>query len=284
MSMLLHNWMKSIGDETPVGDINIPGTHDSATQFCQFSLFASCQKKSIGEMLKIGVRAFDIRVDESLNLVHSFCKCRESLFGRTLRFYKVVKDMLDFLSENPTETIIMFFKMDYGKDSEKCLRLLYENCILPNPDKWYLEETFPTVGDARGKIILVRRVSSDYEKSGIDFTSMPDHGGRKEFGYSDFLPDGKTVCRIQDRYNLSRKCKWEKSVKPLLEESENGGVGVVVNYLSTAGFPLVPRFNSAYINRRFLSFPLEKGKRYGILMTDFADERMTEKIILSNNL
>ncbi len=284
MSMHLNNWMKDVGDETSLKDINIPGTHDSATQFCQFSLFSSCQKKSIKDLLTVGVRALDIRVDESLNLVHAFCKSRESLFGRTLTLRKVIGDILGFLSENPTETVIMLFKMDNGSDSRKCFRLFYENFILPNPEKWCLKESFPTMGEARGKIILIRRTSSDYEKSGIDFTSMPDHGNKKEFDSSAFSPDGKTVCRVQDRYNLRRKIKWEKSVNPLLEESEKHRDSFIVNYLSTAGFPFIPRFNSAYINRKFLSFPLEKGNHYGLLMLDFADKKITEKVIFSNNL
>ena len=281
MSMLLNNWMKNIGDEKSLREINIPGTHDSATRFCQLSLFSGCQNKSIAEQLSMGVRAFDIRVDGMI-LTHAFCKCKESFFGKNLTLEKVIGDMFSFLSENPTETIVMLFKMDNGNDSGKCFSLLYDNFIINNPDKWYLENEIPTLGQVRGKIFLVRRTDASVEKSGLDFTSMPDHGGTKEKSSSVFSPNGKDKVTIQDRYNLMRGKKWEKAVKPLLEDSGKHKDNLILNYLSTAGIPIIPRFNSAHINRQFLKFPLVKGEHYGIQMCDFINEKITEKIIKSN--
>lgn len=279
--MLLNNWMKNIGDDVSLKDISIPGTHDSTTRYCQFSIFAGCQKKSIAEQLSVGVRAFDIRV-EGMTLVHSFCKCKESPFGKALTLDKVIGDMLSFLSENPTETIVMLFKMDKGNDSGKCFSMLYENFIENNPEKWYLENEIPTLGDVRGKIVLIRRNDSSYEKAGLDFTSMPDHGGMKEFSSSSFSPNGKDTVTVQDRYNLLRKIKWEKSVRPLLEKSEEHKNNLILNYFSTAGIPIIPRFNANYVNKKFLSHALLKGNHYGIMMFDFIDEEITDKVIKAN--
>lgn len=281
MFMHLNNWMKKIGDEVSLKDINIPGTHDSATKYCQFSLFSGCQKKSIAEQLRIGVRAYDIRVD-GMTLVHSFCKCRESFFGKSLTLDKVINDMFSFLSENPTETIVMLFKMDNGKDGRKCFSMLYDNFIVNNPEKWYLENEIPFLGEVRGKIVLVRRTDADYEKSGLDFTMMPDHGGMNETSSSAFSPNGKDTVTIQDRYSLLRKSKWEKSVKPLLEESEKYKENLILNYFSTAGIPIIPRFNAKHINKKFLSFSMEKRNHYGIMMFDFIDEEITDKVIKTN--
>lgn len=279
--MHLHNWMENIGDDVLLKNINIPGTHDSTTRYCQFSLFASCQKKSISEQLSAGVRVFDIRVD-GMTLVHSFCKCKESPFGKALTLDKVIGDMFSFLAENPTETIVMLFKMDKGDDSGKCFSLLYENFIKPHPEKWYLENEIPSLGEVREKIVLVRRTDSSYEKAGLDFTSMPDHGGIKETSSSVFSPNGKDNVTIQDRYNLMRRKKWEEAVKPLLEDSEKHKNNLILNYLSTAGIPVIPRFNSSYVNCQFLNFPLIKGEHYGILMFDFADEKITQKVVETN--
>lgn len=273
--------MKNIGDDVSLKDINIPGTHDSATRYCQLSLFAGCQKKSIAEQLRIGVRAFDIRVD-GMTLVHSFCKCKESFFGKKLTLNKVIGDMFSFLTENPTETIVMLFKMDKGEDSGKCFSLLYENFIKGKEEKWFLENKIPTLGEVRGRIVLVRRTDSSYEKSGIDFTMMPDHGGMKETSSSDFSPNGKDTVTVQDRYSLLRKRKWEKAVKPLLDESEKHKNNLILNYLSTAGIPIIPRFNARYVNRNFLSYSMRKRNHYGILMFDFIDESIAEKVIKTN--
>lgn len=279
--MHLHNWMKNIGDEVSLKDINIPGSHDSSTQFCQFSLFSSCQNKNISRQLRIGVRVFDIRVD-GMNLMHSFCKCRESRFGKSLTLEKVIGDMLLFLAENPSETILIFFKMDKGEDSAKCLDLLYENFIKTNPDKWYLENKIPALGEVRGKIVLVRRTDANLEKSGLDFTTMPDHGDKKKTHSSDFSPNGTDTVTVQDRYNLTRKAKWEKSVKPLLENSGKHKKNFILNYFSTAGIPFIPVFNAGYINRKFLNLPLKKGEHYGTMMFDFVDEKIARKVIETN--
>lgn len=281
MSMHLHNWMKNIGDEKSLKSINIPGTHDSATKYCQFSLISSCQNKSIREQLEIGVRAFDIRVDKT-TLVHSFCKCRKSLFGSVLTLRDVMGDIFSFLSENPSETVLMFFKMDNGESSEECFRLLYENFIKTNPDKWYLENKIPALGEVRGKVVLLRRTEAHIEKAGVDFNSMPYQGGTKETKWEDFSPNGEDTVTVQDRYMLLWYKKWKNSVKPLLERSEEYKDNMILNFLSDAGFPFMPRFVSKYINHKFLSFNLTKGNHYSILMFDYANKKLTEKVINSN--
>lgn len=281
MSMRLNNWMKNIGDEKLLSEINIPGTHDSGTKYCSFSLFSRCQNKSISEQLEIGIRVFDIRVDK-MTLCHSFCKCRKSFIGKTLTLNDVLDDMFSFLNKNPSETILMFFKMDNGKDSSLCFDLLYDNFIKTNPEKWYLENKIPTLGEVRGKIVLLKRAESKYEKSGIDFNTMPYQGDTKTADWQNFSPNGVDDVIIQDRYMLTRKRKWKEAVKPLLKEGESLKESMIFNFLSSAGFPLVPLFNASYVNRQFRKYSLTKGNYYGVIMIDFANEKITEKIIETN--
>lgn len=279
--MLLNNWMKNIGDEKSLSEINIPGTHDSGTKYCQFRPVSNCQNKRISEQLSIGVRVFDIRVDR-MNLCHSFCRCRKRAFGENLTLNDVIGDMFSFLNENPSETILMMFKMDNGQDSSLCFDLLYDNFIKMNPDKWYLEEKIPTLGEVRGKIVLLRRTESKHEKSGIDFRAMPYQGDTKETGWDSFSPNGTDDVIIQDRYMLTRKSKWEKAVKPLLEAGEKLKGSMIFNFLSTAGIPLMPFFNASYVNHQFRKYTLTKGNYYGVLMLDFVNEKLTTKIIEAN--
>ncbi len=279
--MLLNNWMKNMGDEKSLKEINIPGTHDSGAKYCSFSLFSHCQNKSISEQLKIGVRVFDIRVD-GMTIVHSFCKCKKSRFGALLSLENVIDDILCFLSEKPSETVLMMFKMDKGNDSSECFRLLYENFIRTNPDKWYLENKVPTLGEVRGKIILIRRTESNFEKAGIDFTEMPYQGDTKETKWEKFSPNGVDDVIIQDRYRLTRKNKWNKAVRPLIEDGEGLKDSMIFNFLSSAAIPFIPLFNARYINKKFSKHKPEKGKYYGVIMLDFADEKLTRKIIETN--
>ncbi len=279
--MHLCNWMKDLGDETSLKDLNIPGTHDSSTEFCTLSLFSSCQKTSIAEQLEMGVRAFDIRVN-GMNVVHAFCKCKKSFLGKNLLLSDVLESMFSFLEKNPTETILMLYKMDGGKDSKKCFSLLYESFIKENPDKWYLENKIPSLGQVRGKIVVLRRTDSDKEKSGINFTLMPDQGGTDSTDSGEFSPNGEDRITVQDRYNILRKRKWSGAVKPLFENEKDFKETFVLNYLSTAAFPIIPRFNAGHINKKFLAYHLEKSGHYGTLMFDFVIPELAEKLIKTN--
>ncbi len=276
--MSLNNWMKNVSGDKLLSEINIPATHDSATKYCDFSLFSSCQSFTITEQLYIGVRAFDIRVD-GIKLVHSFCKCKKSSFGKQLALVDVISDMLLFLRENPSETIIMSFKMDAGENSAQCLEMLYKLFIENNENVFFTENRIPMLKEVRGKICLVRRTDSLRDNAGLDFSKMPDQGSKDKVTPEVFSPNGTDFVLVQDRYNLSRKKKWEMSVKPLLEESQDG---FVFNFLSTAGFPMIPRYNAEYINKEFMSFVLEKGRKYGLLFFDFITPLITEKIIDTN--
>lgn len=270
--------MKNISDLENIKSINFPGAHDASTEFCQFSLFASCQNLSINEMLNIGVRVFDLRVDGE-KMVHSLSKCKKSRFGKVLTIYDVVEDIYNFLKENPTETVIALFKSDGKTDSKKCLDLFLNEVIGKNPDKWYLEKSFPVLKEVRGKIVLLNRINSSV---GIDFSKMPYQGDTKNSSSVDFSPDGIITVTLQDRYLLPRKRKWKEAVMPVLENENEYKNNVIVNYLSSAGIPFLPRYNSKYINRRFLNFDLKEKGKYGMLMVDFINREISEEIIKSN--
>ena len=40
------NWMKNIPDSLLISEVNLPGTHDSTTQFINFKRFSRCQNKN----------------------------------------------------------------------------------------------------------------------------------------------------------------------------------------------------------------------------------------------
>lgn len=273
--------MKNIDDSKSLKDLNLPGTHDSSTRFCSFSLFSSCQNLSVSEQLEIGVRVLDIRVGGK-TAVHSFCVCKKSRFGKPLAVSDVIGDVYGFLDSNPTETVMLLYKMDRGKSSADCFNFLYDDFIKLNPEKWYLENRIPLLGEARGKIVLVRRTDSLLGDVGVDFTSMPDQGGTKESSCGEFFPNLSDSVTVQDRYGLLRSKKWCKAVKPLLDGGEKYAGSFVLNYLSTAGFPVIPRFNAKKINEKFSNYSLKAGGKYGTLMFDFVTPEISKKVINSN--
>ncbi len=276
MDINLNSWMAEIPDDTNIININIPGTHDSATRYCQFSLLSRCQRKSIPSQLEIGVRVLDLRVDGE-NMVHSFAKCKTAS-DKLLTIHRVCEDIYEFLADNPTETVLVFFKNDGKISGEECLNVLAQDIINRNPDKWYLENRFPTIGEARGSVILANRINSSI---GLDFSKMPYQGDRKNIESDRFTVCGNSVTVLQDFCTLSPNKKWTLAVEPVLCEAQTDNE-YILNYLSTSGFPFIPKYNADILNRKFLEYDLINGNRYGTVMFDFVSKKLSERIVKTN--
>ncbi len=212
-------------------------------------------------------------------MVHSFTKCKKSRFGKPLKIFDVIEDIKNFLASNPTEAVLVFLKNDGKISGKDCLDFFKENIIKGSESIWYLENRIPCLFEARGKIILLNRIDSS---SGLDFSKMPYQGGMKNPAAEDFSPDGKDSVTVQDWFFLPKKRKWLSAVKPLLENEKQYSGKLIVNYLSSAGLPYIPQLNAAYINKKFLNFKLNPGGHYGIIMADFLNTELSEKIIKSN--
>jgi len=155
--------MKEFRDETPLSALSIPGTHNSPTHHKALPS-VRCQAVSPREQLENGVRFFDIRVqpasnaDETLQLVHGAFPI--SLTGPK-KFRDLVNTVQDFLNANPSETLIMSVKREgTGKATDQQLSLVLKDHYT-NLEHWHTEPCIPTLGQARGKIVLMRRFALD---------------------------------------------------------------------------------------------------------------------------
>lgn len=286
-------WMKDIDDSKSVFELNMAGTHDCVTQYVQFSYISRCQDKNIYEQLCLGIRALDIRCEvngDRLKMVHGIAKAfvKQNHFSAQMDMEDVLEHCYKFLKKNNSETIVFQFKNDSGKNQEKAFDILLNNYISKNTDMWYLKNKAPLLREVRGKIILVRRCAkycgSEYgNNTGIDFSSWIEQDDAKPDAHllstggkhnMDFI--------IQDRYKYKPKPRWSKCIKPFLDKSKAFDGTYKINYLSTAGGLKGPYNNAKYINRKFLEYPLEHSKYYGIIYADFPSEALAEKIIKTN--
>ena len=162
-SVNLNSWMHDLKDETPVSALSIPGTHNSPT--CHRALpSVRCQAASPREQLENGVRFFDIRLQienpedpqkDGLILVHSVFPI--SLTG-TKYFRDLVNEVHSFLDQNPTETLIMSVKREgTGNGSDAQLSKVLRDHYAGDINRWFTAPRLPTLGEARKKIILMRR-------------------------------------------------------------------------------------------------------------------------------
>lgn len=291
----MNDWMKNIPGDTLISEINIPGTHDSATRFCEFSHFARCQELSVLEQLSIGVRFLDLRVEKTgdrLRLVHDAAKCFKTASDKAfLMLEDVLSECRMFLKANPSETIILSIKCDHGEPSEVTFDTLFDNYL--DGDFWYTENRIPTLEEVRGKAVFFNRFCVDNENeayndfnTGLNLSGWPDQG--KYIGKTHLVSvmvrrdetEGTPVY-IQDWYKLSPGKKWANAVFPTLEECPCDE-GVFISFLSCANILHSPKKCSKHMLKKFLKADLYSGEKYGWLIFDFPTEKACRKVVLTN--
>lgn len=290
MKTNLCGWMKNLPGEKPVLQYNIPGSHDSTTQFVQFSHITRCQNRNIYEQLCLGIRMLDIRVEQRgsrLKLVHAIAKVfsTPNHLSKQMDLDEVLASCYRFLKENPSETIIFQFKNDSKGEDAGCFYNLYHTYIKESEEKWFTENRIPLLDEVRGKLVLLNRCKSDgsFDKTGINCTEWEDQGENVPYPLSlETGGENSETFVIQDRYMYKPEPRWNECIKPFLDKAEDFNGKYILNFLSTAGGLKGPYGNSKYINPQFLDYPLEKARYYGIICCDFPTAEITEKIIETN--
>lgn len=284
------DWMSVLSDDVPLSALAIPGTHDSGTKNAPFALIAKCQNLSIPSQLEAGCRFLDIRLRLKKGrfiLAHGVVPClaEHGLYD----FDRFMGELNDFLRMNPTETVLVSIKRDAG-ESEGFVRLLYEKYL--SNGRWFLENRMPTLGEVRGKAVLLRRFEQDDypltdENGGLNFSPAlwGNSAGRQAHGYRKFRmerldgTDGGEVC-LQDCYSLAPYAKWYGAFCPLLDRGRAEGE-TVLNFLSCTGL-LSPAAAAVSLNRRFSQSDTPLLADGGIVVFDFLDASIAEKVYTAN--
>ena len=163
----LQAWMRELKDETPLSALSIPGTHNSPT--CHRALpSVRCQAVSPKVQLENGVRFFDIRVqpESPQDLIHDGLFLVHSVFPIALSGSKYLRDLVNsiynFLDQNPSETVLMSLKREgTGNSTDAQLSRILSNHYAGDSNRWYTAPHVPTLGEARRKIVLIRRFGLD---------------------------------------------------------------------------------------------------------------------------
>ncbi|MGN0078226.1 MAG: phosphatidylinositol-specific phospholipase C domain-containing protein [Coriobacteriales bacterium] len=300
------SWMSRYSDKLLLSDMTIPGTHDSGTCYTYMHVsaqesFTTCQQYYIDEQLTAGIRFFDIRVgidgledrDPYINHGGTVCLDRND---KWLRLSAVVKDMKSFLEANPSETVIMMVSNSNG-DTDNQTSSLYKQ-ISDNPGLFYTSSKVPTLGEARGKIVLFTR----FEPSGDDASKI-DYGlCLSSWGsYNDAYKITKGLVRIksgsdldvwvQDNYGTNADDKiayvqgaFAEADSKRLESASLGRNAYVINYTScTSSNPFSAARN---MNERLYNEGCLKDDTpgfLGIVVMDFIDARQAESVWKQNS-
>lgn len=235
------DWMAALADELTLSEVVLPGTHDSASKNVDLAFFSKCQELTVKEQLEAGYRYLDVRLameNGRLKLMHGFVTCRTGgwPFSGTLYLDEILADCYRFLEEHPQEILLFAVKQEHGNEPV----VEFENCLNAYVSKdrshWLLSDCLPTVGEARGKIVLLRRYSDRAElgkESGISYhwTSQDDRTGEQHTAESN---NGTYTLWVQDRYKYDAEEKW-KAFLSGLEAAPVSENEVAVHFLSTNG-------------------------------------------------
>jgi 1-phosphatidylinositol phosphodiesterase len=259
------DWMRWISEDTSVAALSIPGTHDTMTNGYPsgvpfVSIWVRTQSMGLRSQLEAGVRALDIR---ARHIGDRFTMHHENYYLNS-NFDNVLRTVVQFLKEHPTEVIVMRVKEEYTPESTtrsfSDTFTWYRNQAEYKDFIW--RETYvPTLKQVRGKIVI------------LDQFSGGAYGLRWE------------GLEIQDDYNPdSKDAKWDKA-RALIESASKGEWGrMYVNFLSGYIVPFSPPDVMAdNINPRALAY-LNEGRalRTGLLMMDFPSQELIDAVIALN--
>ena len=222
-------WMMHLKDETPLTGLSIPGTHNSPTHHKALPS-VRCQAVSPREQLENGIRFFDIRVqpanpgdpkDDTLILVHSVFPV--SLTG-TKKFRGLLDDVYAFLQANPSETLIMSIKREGTGDAtdQQLSNILKDHYT--NPQQWWTKPWIPSLGEARGKVVLLRRFANA-PRLGAEWEGKG--WGLKAENWADNTPNNTCgdVC-VQDFYEVLETENIEKKISYCCDHFERAGAAI----------------------------------------------------------
>lgn len=194
-------WMGNVHDNKFLDELSIPGTHDSGT--CSVdndtepqTSQVKCQQDYIPTQLLEGIRYFDIRLGkgDDPGIDHGgFYLFKKD--GNFLHLSDVMGYFTTFLKENPTEALIMLVSRGNDEATDEGITTAFAKVMDENPDLFYTSSRVPTLGEVRGKIVLLRRFrlagnSVSGHTWGLDLTEWDD----KAKAHSD----STTMCLVQD--------------------------------------------------------------------------------------
>ncbi len=289
------DWMSRLGDELYLSEITLPGTHDSATKNVKLAFFSKCQALSVGEQLEAGFRYLDIRLavdGDGMKLMHGFAECTVSGWpmASKLTLESVLEECYAFLRAHPTETVVFCVKQEHGDETAEQFAEILDDIIEKNSSFWFASDYIPRLGEARGRLVLVRRYGPGYGdnagRSGIPLL-WNDQGGRDDTSkhiVSHILTENGDTLWVQDRYKYDADEKWTAFLNGLSEGrndiGETGG-NISIHFLSTNG---PAKFGHPYkyakaLNERFLTDDVALS---GWVIVDFGSPALALKIIDAN--
>lgn len=270
-------WMAKLPDARALAALSIPGTHDAGARFEPYPGIAQAQTLTLAEQLDAGVRYLDLRcrdVDDQFLIYHGGIDQNQT-------FDEALATLFAFLDAHPTETVIASVKEEAAESGATLpFDATFRSYVAMAPERWYLQPAVPLLGDARGKLVLLRRFASTVAPLGIDAAPWADDATFQ-------IANGEATLAIEDEYMVSdNDAKWA-AIAAHLDAAASGDPATLSltytsGYQTVSGLPditLVADDINARLDDRFAASP---HARTGVVVMDFATEPRAAAIIDAN--
>ena len=268
--------MTKLDDARTIAELSIPGTHDSGARYEFTPGLAKCQSLTIADQLAAGVRYFDVRcrdVDDAFLIYHG-------AIDQNQTFDEVLATMYKFLDAHPGEAILASVKEEAAATgTTQSFEATFEGYVAQAPERWVLDAALPTLGDVRGKIVLLRRFDATNLPLGIDATQWADNA-------TFTITDPAARLRIEDEYMVTdNDAKWT-AITNLLGEANAADpttwcLTYTSGYQTISGLPNIPSVSDD-IDARLDGF-LADPSPVGTVVMDFATPARVAKIFHRNH-
>jgi hypothetical protein len=293
------DWMRSVPDDVSVAALSIPGTHD--TMAIRGGSFAQTQEdhgdsgRTLAAQLDAGIRAVDIRV--RVNNGNTFTVHHGAVY-QVATFDDVLNTLAAFLDAHPGEAVLTSLHQECTGEFFSCtdaggqasfpdiFRMYRDNSAAARAHLWAPaatgEAAIPTLGEVRGKIIMINLSGS--------------HGGHVDgFGLSQFhgWNDGSHRY-VQNEYNVPNVgaiATKRDQVRRFVDVTDSGDPSqMYINFTSGAGILANPAAvaGGSGPEQGVNSFPyshLGDGNataRTGVIMSDFPGGGLITTILSRN--
>lgn len=249
----LCRWMEDLDDDLLIGNVNLPGTHDSAAINKYSYTPYACQGLTITQQLQGGIRLLDARIKiKKKGGVFDLVMCHgdfhitpvfDNEYQSLLSFYD---ECWQFIKENPSEFLIISWKIDdwNGYHSEWQEVYSYLDALFGRNCYPYFNRNI-TVGQARGRILVLNRLVED-SYFGPCWTWNNNTPGE------DIHIGLRCAIYVQDKYDNSReaepeKVKYDLVIKALQKKTPKN---ILLNYAS--GFKTY--YRGVYITEHIINY------------------------------
>lgn len=269
----VNSWMAMyLDDKAHVGDVSIPGTHDSAAyKMNGFSFFAEpwakTQAWTITQQLNEGIRYLDLRVNDDMSMHHGI-----AWVGENLRYH--LKEICRFLDQHPQDFVFVRLKAEQGNSNSYWFNKNFQDIInSENLQRYFAKNVGDNtlVKDVRGKIILINDTNTNLNNLwSLTWRRIPK----------------------QDNYNVADEYKkWLLVQQDIVEKNRlfEYGHEISINHLSytnnlTAIATLAYSLNKRvyqYLRNDFDDAKVDI-KHLGIMVMDFPTRELINQIIFRN--